>query len=75
MIVVECALLVPFFVCDIKFAGVPILLKQFIRDKAIVAAVWIGVMDLAGVMSPQRVEHPRFPSTYYLYSFDVVVKP
>ena len=58
MIVVGCVLLVTFFVYDIKFAKTPILSKQFIENKAVVAASWIGFFDFVSVLSPLR-RNPR----------------
>jgi len=75
MIVVGCVSLVTFFVYDIKLAKVPILSKQFIKNKAIVAASWIGFLDFVSIMSLQSLnllptlEHPRFPSTLPLPIF------
>lgn len=69
MIVTGCVLLVMFLVYDIKFAQVPIISKQFIKNKAIVAASWIGFLDFVSLMYLQGrnllpiLEHPRFPST------------
>ena len=68
MIVVGCVLLVTFFVYDTKIAKVPILSKQFIKNKSIVAASWIGFLDFVshaphGRNLPPTFKHPRFPST------------
>ena len=49
MIVVGCVLLATFFVYDTGFAKVPILSKQFIKNKSIVAASWIGFLDFVSV--------------------------
>lgn len=49
MIVVGFVLLVTFFVYDTRFAKVPILSKQFIKNKSIVAASWIGFLDFVSV--------------------------
>jgi len=84
MIVVGCVLPVAFFVYDTKFAQLPTLSKQFIKNKSIVAASWIGFLDFVSVATlrsrdlPPTLENPRFPSTYitftYLYSFVIIVK-
>jgi len=49
MIVVGGVLFFTFVVYDTKFAKVPILSKQFIKNKSIVAASWIGFLDFVSV--------------------------
>ena len=72
MIVVGCVLFVTFFVYDTKFAKVPILSKQFIKNKAIVAASWIGFLDFVSMrpyevgISRRRSNIPGF-LLHYLY--------
>lgn len=84
MIVVGCVLLVTFFIYDTKFAKVPILSKQFIKNKSIVAASWIGFLDFVSIIPsrsrnlPTTLDNPQasFYITFaYLYSFVIVVKP
>ena len=71
MIVVGCVLFAAFFVYDTKFAKVPILSKQFIKNKSIVAASWIGFLDFVSLVPLSSrdlptLEHPGL-LLHYLY--------
>lgn len=82
MLVVGCVLLLVFAVWDFRFAKRPVVALRFLRNRAVLAASWIGFFDFVcflSLLSRSAVLIDLQVSFYltstYLYSFVLVVKP